>query len=325
MKKHLVTALIFPLAMLFALNDNPASSGPTETPVPFSPLATPETGTLTPSEIDPTTERFTQPIYEVASQVEPQEIPITDKIKLTKFEIHPYLTQFERTREPFGGSGYTLVTTYAAGYDTRWKYWERCEQVFPRLVPQLTEALQHYVSLSGKDELLQYVESPAQVSQLMHADPALMSALMPLPEEWPSLSDADYQAYMRWIANCIGVSFPVFEVEIENLTDEELEITRFLYRTSETDTVMGGEYGPLISQAAYVHEIDWVTGDQAASLVPPLELPPQSTTSFLLGITTSYPEWGMCWMMEIYFIIDRETGGVHTDEFQLIMSGLPVP
>lgn len=321
MNKHLVTALILSLATLVvALDNSPLSSRPTATPVPLSLPATP-----TSSETVETFEPFIRPVYEVASQVERQEIPLTDKIRLQRFELHPFLSQFELTDEPFGGSGFVLLPTYSASYDARWKYWERCEQAFPLLVPQLTEALQHYVALSGKDELLQYVESPAQVSQLLHADPALMNALMPLPQEWPLLSDADYQTYMHWIVSCIGVSFPVFEVEIENLTDADLEVTQILYRVSKIDQVMGGEYGPLVSQAAYVHEIDWITGDQAASLVPPLELPSQSTTSFLMGITTIHPDWGLCWLMRVYFIIDRQSGGVHTDEFQLIMSGLPIP
>ncbi len=328
MKKFILFAsLLLILTLITLVVDARQSSSPIAPPTltAVSPPTLAEPSITISPDINLMIHDFPRAVYEVASQVEPQEISESSRIRLRKFEIAPYLTQFERTVDFFGAVGPLTYTTYAAGLGATWSHQMICQQELPLILPDLTTALQNYVRLYHKENLAQYVESDETVRDLLNVGPELMNALMPLPEQWQTLSDTDYQAYMRWITSCMGVNFPVFEVEIENLSDDELAITEVLYRTQAVAQVLGAEYGPLISVGAYVHEIDWIAGDQAASLVPTLRLPPHSTTDFLLGVTTTTPDWGLCWLMKIFFIIDAEHGGISTPEFQLIMSGLPVP
>lgn len=114
---------------------------------------------------------------------------------------------------------------------------------------------------------------------------------------------------------------PIFNVVLENTTDREILITKTLYRVSRVDQVKGGDYGLLEPNARYEHILEWKTGDQEFSLVPPFRIAPRAFGSFLIQLKTNKKDIGLCWLMKAYFITSMEEGGVSTEEFQLIMTG----
>lgn len=124
--------------------------------------------------------------------------------------------------------------------------------------------------------------------------------------------------------NQIGHSLdptPIFNVVLENTSDREILITKTLYRVSKVGQVMGGDYGLLEPKTRYEHILEWKTGDQEFSLVPPFRIGPHSSGDFLIQLKTNEKNIGLCWLMKIYFITSNEEGGVSTETFQLIMTG----
>jgi hypothetical protein len=114
---------------------------------------------------------------------------------------------------------------------------------------------------------------------------------------------------------------PIFNVVLKNNSDNEILITKTIYRVSKIGQVKGGDYGPLQPNIRYEHILEWKTGDQEFPLVPPFKISPHSSGSFLLQMRTNNNDIGLCWLMKIYFITSNEEGGVSTDIFQLIMTG----
>jgi hypothetical protein len=323
----LTLTLVVSIALLANIKLTPDDSlAASSSPAPTYTLPPRTTATITPTayEINPLADPFSRPIFDIAIPVPQRVIDPSDTIGLQRFELFSAVSGFHETMEPFGAVGMTAVQTFSADPFMPYIRAENCAEEIKPFLPRLTPVLQNYARDHGKSDLMQYIETEEQVGQLFATNPQVARELIPPASEWQQLSDADYEEYINWLTICSVVGFPVFDVTVENLTNQEQRITQVLYRTSRIATVMGGAYGPLLSSVTYIHEIDWIPGDQVVSLVPPFKIPPQSTAHLSLIVTTTVPDWGMCWLMTIYFI-DQAGNGVHTDEFQLIMSGLPVP
>jgi hypothetical protein len=285
---------------------------PTQTSIPTATISL----TKAPLEPSPVPCRSCgQVIFAVATPIKSREIRPTKELVLRQFAL-------DRTV-----SSYTFMdNTYESDFSKMdWMRIHGCLPDVEIFLPRIKTALQNIARKLGQEDLLPYIQTEDQIRTLGMERPNIANKLMPTTSEWQGMSPTEYEAMSQWQLNCIGIPWPAWNVTIENTSDQEQLITRVVYRTYEIDYVLGGEYGLVSPEVTYVHQIDWIKGDQEVQLVPPFAIPPRSSGSFELQLTTAYPDYGRRWNMQIFFVIDDERGAVSTEKFYLIMSGLPIP
>lgn len=113
-------------------------------------------------------------------------------------------------------------------------------------------------------------------------------------------------------------SNPVFNVTIQNSSDNQLILTEIIYRVHRVGQVKGGDFGPLAPNVKYRHRIQWKVGDQVAKFVPPFSVSPKRAGSFLLEVASITEGIGMAWLLDIVFV-NSNGKSVSTGTFQLIM------
>ena len=187
---------------------------------------------------------------------------------------------------------------------------------------RLFNALQDYANSSGKRSLLAYISTTQELMRLLIEKPGIANQLIPGLDEWRSLSPEDCNVMQSWLYACTMLESPVFTVVIKNNSDERVLITKILYRVEEIYEMRAGGYGVLDPQVTYIHNIHYAAGDQVIKLENKFYIDPHLSGSFDLQLRTDDPGDGLSWRMSIYFI-DENGATVHTDIFDLIMSGPP--
>jgi hypothetical protein len=287
---------------------------PTQTPIPTATISLTKTP-LAPSPVP--CRSCGQVKFAVATPIESRDIKPAKVLVLRQFAL-------DTTVSSYTFSEYD--NTYEADfYRMDWMRTHGCLPEAENFLPRIKSALQNRARQLGQEDLLPYIQTEEQIRTLGMERPEVANELMPITSEWQEMSLTEYEVMSQWQLNCIGIPWPAWNITIENTSDQEQVITKVIYRTYEIDYVLGGEYGLVSPEVTYVHQIDWIKGDQEAQLVPTFKIPPRSSGSFELQLTTAYPDWGRRWNMQIFFVIDGERGAVSTETFNLIMSGLPVP
>lgn len=187
---------------------------------------------------------------------------------------------------------------------------------------RLLKAFQDYASSSGKQYLLEYIPTTQELMHLHTEYPGIADQLIPGPDEWQSLSPENCNMIQSWVSACTMLESPVFTVVIKNNSDEQLLITKILYRMEDIYEVRGGGAGLLDPQVMYIHNIHYARGDQEVNLEKKFYIDPHFSGSFDLQLRTDDPGDGLTWSMSIYFI-DEYGAAVHTGMLELVMSGPP--
>ncbi len=294
----------------------------TATPTPQPTSTTPFTGTRSAMDVRPPVEGALIE-YATAEPVPQKTLVPSSALKITSFTLDSEASSYEKVKMPFAAAYPPPVTTYQSSF-------ERLDQIrrggcLPQAeldLPRIKEALQHFARQHGRDDVLSYIATEAQVQTFARDWPAVARRLVPRSAEWLELSMADREAYTTWLLNCVGIPYPAFHVTVQNTSDQEQVITSIVYRVRKTGQVMGGEGGALSPQVTFVHSIAWQTGDQEVTLEHPFSISPKRSASLNLQLMPSTGDIGMCWLMTIYFVIDGGPDAVASDEFQLIMSNM---
>lgn len=239
------------------------------------------------------------------------EISESRRMKLVDFSLNTRQSSFYEIK----GEG--LPTQYSCCHSPPG------QECFEQLdANRLLKAFQDYASSSGKQGLLDYIPNTQELMRLLKEYPGIANQLIPGFDEWRSLSPEDCNVIQSWLYACTMLESPVFTVVIKNNSDEQVLITNILYRVEEIYEMRGGGYGILDPQVTYIQIIHYAAGDQVVKLENKFYIDPHQSGSFDLQLRTDDPGDGLTWLMSIYFI-DENGAAVHTDTFELIMSGSP--
>ena len=238
------------------------------------------------------------------------EIPDSRRIELVDFSLNTRQSSFLEIDEE-GHKGYSCCH-YPPGREC----FEHLDE------NRLLKALQDYAQASGKQSLLAYIPTTQELMRLHEEYSGIANQLIPALDEWQSLSTEDCTVIQSWLYACTMLELPVFTVVIKNNSDEQVLITKILYRVKEIYEMRGGGYGVLDPQVTYIHKIQYAAGDQVVELENMFYIDPHHNGSFELQLRTDDPGDGLTWEMSVYFI-DEEGDAVHTDDFELMMSGQP--
>lgn len=274
--------------------------GKTKTPLVISPIPCYDCGTV---------------VFAIATPVEPRTIKPATVIKLRQFQIDPTISDYEYSGRDYQVSEFKMSYLHKNG----------CEPEVTEFLPQMRAALQYMARQRGRLDLLPFIQTEDQIRVLRVERPEVVNELIPTTAEWQKMSLTTYEAMNQWLLHCIGIPWPAWTVTFENTSDQDQLITRVIYRITGRGSARGGEGGLVSPKATYIHQIDWIVGDQEVKLLRYFAIPAKANASFELQLTTAHPDSGMVWDMQIFFVIDEERGGVSTDSFGLIMSGLPAP
>jgi len=190
---------------------------------------------------------------------------------------------------------------------------EECEPNF-NPTPAL-KALRTYAKSAGKESLLKFIESEAQLKRLVKDHPQRVRELIPSKAEQKALNESDYAAIISWMRDCVGILFPVFIVVLENPLDQDLVVLSVRYNYHNIVSFKGVEgAAPLFPAASYVHKLDPVRDrPQQIELVPGFNIPARRNGSFELQLWTETA--GKYFLMDIEFVTNR--GSVRTNRFTL--------
>ncbi len=121
--------------------------------------------------------------------------------------------------------------------------------------------------------------------------------------------------------NTLQATYPVFNVVIDNPSEQEITITKISYNIDEVGQVRSGGVGPIESSYQYTHKLEYKKGEQEFKLAEPMTISAKSSRAFEFAMMTEHPELGLAWWTNVAF--HTSNGRVATDMFQLVLSGRP--
>ena len=269
----------------------------------------------------------THPRYKLESLVGMPEVyasTLSESFKLISFYLNEDLSSFQESNEPLFGAG-KIYKTYTASKDVYRAFQQgRCSGLAGEK-PQrdVLPVIRRLIQERNTPQLLPYLSETDSLGRLARERGDIFQQIMFTPTDLEKLRNtlpADYKVAKAYILDCIGIYQPVFTITLNNPGETGIDIVKVIYAVEKVGQVSGEEPGgPIFPEYTYDHVLVHEPGNQPRDLHPVFNLPPGSTRSFNIRLSTEDEEVGIGWLLRIK-IVDSNGKTVETPVFQLYLN-----
>jgi hypothetical protein len=114
-------------------------------------------------------------------------------------------------------------------------------------------------------------------------------------------SPEQFALVMRWLANCVGLADPVLIWTLRNNSGRELRLTEVEYNVLDVGQVKGGGPGAVEIIDVQPHDLIHEKGVHTETLMPPVDLPPNSHATVRIRYRLDSKDWGLTWLVRAVF------------------------
>lgn len=256
------------------------------------------------------------------SEVYSATLPTT--VRLISFYMNEDLSSFQESNEALFGAGKTYKT-YTPSKDVYAAFQQgRCSGLAgDKSQRDVLPIIRRLVQERNTPQLLPYLTEKDSLGRLARERGDISQQVMFTSTDLEKLRDvapADYKIAKAYILDCIGIYQPVFTVTLNNPGKSGIDIVEVIYVVEQVGQVLGAEPGgPVYPEYTYDHVLVHTPGNQPWDLHPVFNLPPGSTRSFNIRLSTDDHEIGMGWLLRVKFL-DSRGGTVETPTFQLYLN-----